>query len=907
MVTFCIVFELNVRWTSDITQKHIKMRKFTAIICFFALCLAVPALGQNKTIAKANKLYKAKDYHGAIPLFEEGLAIEDNLQAKTKLANAYLRINQLDKAESIYATIVYDDKVRPETFKAYGETLMGNGKYAAAKFWFEEFLKKKPGDVSAKQNLASCNKVYNIQPQFYNVQVTPFPFNSKFDDNGVVQWKENLVFASDRASGLKILKQKISDDGREFINVYQSTPTAEGWSEPSNFSGKINLLNKNVGPITFNKAGDMAVFSRNADVANKSEEYSLQLYSAVYDGKKWKDIKVLSFCRPGNNYMHPALSPDGKLLFFASNKGGGEGKTDIYVSEKRSAAWSSPQNLGPTVNSTESEGFPFCAIDGKLYFCSKGRLGFGGFDIYVTEKDEAGAWSKPTNLGFPMNSSADDVSFYIDDANMNGFLSSSRQNMGDDIFTFQMSPDEIVEEDVAVTFAPKPKEQTVEKPKVKSPEPVVAEVNVPEITTPTAKVVEEKIPATQVVEEKVKTVVAEQEIPTVAVPKVDETKVVEKVAELVPEKKKKRKKKKEMNTINEKSDEAIAYVAKSDTTIMTRAELEAQRNMEIEKTATAAVEKVQEKAVLPGASLSGDTSAPPELLEVSTSGSMANSTTIETPAAEVPASAEQEFSLDTEQSLPEATQPSTELEVAEQVAVAEVKEVIEENNPVGKVAEPAVDRPVATSEVVPEVAQVVTTEVAPVVKTEVAKAEVKSNKKKAKKAKKNKKAVVNTTQVESTVAAAMGKVETMAEPVVKAPVAKISPAIVALSKDLLEGKASNKYELSDLSYGFNATSITPALGNSLDALLPLLKDNESVRIQLIGHTGSIGSNEKNQRLSVARAAAAVDYLIGKGVQPSRVTFDGRGESELLNECTDGILCSRDQHGENDRIEIRVLN
>jgi len=131
-------------------------------------------------------------------------------------------------------------------------------------------------------------------------------------------------------------------------------------------------------------------------------------------------------------------------------------------------------------------------------------------------------------------------------------------------------------------------------------------------------------------------------------------------------------------------------------------------------------------------------------------------------------------------------------------------------------------------------------------------------------------------------------------------------ALKNIQSDIQASETSNKkYTLADLRYGFNATQVSGDLIEPLNDLATLLKEETGIRIKLIGHTGSIGSDEKNQRLSVARAAAAVDYLIQKGIDPNRLSFDGKGETEILNGCHDGVLCGRAQHQENERIELIV--
>ena len=134
---------------------------------------------------------------------------------------------------------------------------------------------------------------------------------------------------------------------------------------------------------------------------------------------------------------HPALSPDGNTLYFVSDMPGGYGETDIYFCKRTGDAWSDPVNLGSEVNTPGKELFPFIAADGALYFASDGLPGFGGLDLYVTTKITTG-WTRPQNMGLPINSSYDDLSLVMTGEPGMGLFSSNRPGGvgSDDIYGF---------------------------------------------------------------------------------------------------------------------------------------------------------------------------------------------------------------------------------------------------------------------------------------------------------------------------------------------------------------------------------------------------------------------------------------------------------------------------------------
>ena len=125
-------------------------------------------------------------------------------------------------------------------------------------------------------------------------------------------------------------------------------------------------------------------------------------------------------------------------MFFISDSKKGNGGTDIYVSYRTKKGWGRPQNLGPNINTSANEGFPFMHSDGRLFFCSKGHVGYGGFDIFFSKQDENGNWSTPVNLGRPINSSFDDITIFLNEDGQSGLFTSSREGGDDDIYLFEL-------------------------------------------------------------------------------------------------------------------------------------------------------------------------------------------------------------------------------------------------------------------------------------------------------------------------------------------------------------------------------------------------------------------------------------------------------------------------------------
>ena len=417
---------------------------FVVLFCF---CAAF-SFGQNKDLEKANELYQSARYAEAARLYEKVLdtysekkrATRSSLNVMTKLARCYSMNNRFAEAEKLYAKIVQDDRARPDAALHYAETLMVNGKYEEAKNWLLKYQSLKPDDETAALLIRSCEAAPGIQPFFEHIGVKPFPYNSEADDNAPIVWKGGILFSSDRKTGVKLLKEKSGWTGRDFLDLYYSEARGDGsFAAPVQFSGKLSVLNKNLCNASLSDDGSVIYFTRNDNEPNKRETYNLQLYVAKAAGGKWKDVEKLPFCSPSSNYMHPAISPDGNTLFFTSDKPGGKGGTDLWMAKRKGDGWERPRNLGETINTSMNEGFPFVSADDRLFFCSKGHPGLGGFDIFMTRQNPDGTWANPVNLGRPINSSFDDISIFLNADGQSGLFTSARDGGDDDIYFF--SPD----------------------------------------------------------------------------------------------------------------------------------------------------------------------------------------------------------------------------------------------------------------------------------------------------------------------------------------------------------------------------------------------------------------------------------------------------------------------------------
>ncbi len=231
--------------------------------------------------------------------------------------------------------------------------------------------------------------------------------------------------------------------GKPFFELFFAETNQQGMPQKGRpFSLSINSQ-AHEGPVAFSRDNNLIYFTRNSlegGIAkpNSKKEVPMKIYEARRGKYDWENIKPLPFNSEEYTCFHPSLSADGRRLFFSSNMPGGYGGYDLYYVENKGGDWSKPVNLGPEVNSSGNEVFPFLHETGTLFFSSDGKGGDGGLDIFMITIS-GNEWGKLTNLGSPFNSAMDDLGFIINEEGTRGYLASDRPggSGGDDIYMFE--------------------------------------------------------------------------------------------------------------------------------------------------------------------------------------------------------------------------------------------------------------------------------------------------------------------------------------------------------------------------------------------------------------------------------------------------------------------------------------
>ncbi|MRG47773.1 OmpA family protein [Chitinophaga sp. SYP-B3965] len=406
------------------------------IIVFIVWGASANAQEQRSLQQRADAHFQRAEYAPAAALYEVIVRKEPSAAIMEKLATSYRAVNKYEAAAGWYEKLLQQPGAATINKKYYGDMLKSMGQYEAAKVQYAS-------DPAAKTLIAGCDSaliwLQNPVPlQWQDLTA----LNTPNSDWGTVKYGDKIVFVSDRGMNKRTYKR----NKHPFLKLYTAAPNG---AYVSSFSYAMDHFPYHSGPVCFSKNQDTAwltvthPWKVNFEKAERPAVYGnrrLELLTYVRKGATWTLLAPF----PYNNVAafslgHAAISNDGNTLYYTSDQPGGIGQTDIWYSTRMGdGSWSAPINCGPQINTTEAEEFPVIASDGTLYFSSKGHAGMGGFDVFAA-KGLGKEWGTLVNMRFPVNSSADDFSFMIDEQSR-GYLSSNRKGgMGDDdIYAFKM-------------------------------------------------------------------------------------------------------------------------------------------------------------------------------------------------------------------------------------------------------------------------------------------------------------------------------------------------------------------------------------------------------------------------------------------------------------------------------------
>ena len=729
------------------------MKKFISIlfISFTILGFNSKSFGGGKldslinvfNLKRANKAYENMAYVKAIDIYTQLIKKEfTNSDVYRNTASSYYKIGQTEKAEEYYRILLNSMEYDANDVYNYAQTLKYNGNYLESDRWMNKYAGLNSKDSRVARQSQSYDKISDIKAVYkYDIEV--LDINTKYADFGPALHDNKLYFASERREDA-VVNYEYAWKEAPYLDIYEVNLDGIVTS-PKFLKGKVNSKYHD-GPVCFSKDGREMFFTRNNSylrfISKKGENNvnNLKIFYAQYLNGELTTPVELSFNSENYSCGHPSLSIDGSILYFTSDKPGGYGGSDIYLSKRTGSDWSEPENLGSEINTEGDEMFPFIHDSGTLFFASNGHLGLGGLDMFKVEKDNY----KVENIGYPINSKYDDFAFIIDKEQKEGYFSSNREGGkgDDDIYKFyaleislnlqgkvfdnetnkQIEKPSIVFEDSKGESLRliSSSEEFDFKIEVEPNEQYKIQVNKEEYGSFSASIVPSEFTKTNNV---VEYNIYLKKVPVWGIfGKVYFKETLEEIPDV------------NIHITNNKTEKVEDYISDAEGLFRIKLEQDTDYKLFLEKDGVFAIRA-----------------------DYSTRG--------------------------------------------REAGWVNADEFVE---------------------------------------------------------------------------LAFEKVE--------------------LNKTI---------EIPNIYYDLSKWNIRPDAAMELDKVVQFLLDNSSIKIELGSHTDARGSSASNQSLSQKRAQSAVDYIVGKGIERTRITAKGYGESRLKNRCADGVQCSKEEHQENRRSEIRI--
>ncbi|MFI5135315.1 MAG: hypothetical protein ACHQD9_05645, partial [Chitinophagales bacterium] len=422
--------------------------KLLLSICFLLISFSLQA--QNYTTVKnaskksltawkqANDLIARDDYQEAISSLEK-LTSDD-----PKFIDGWLLLGELYNEQNFY------DKGR----MALLQSMKLNPDYAS-KSWF--FLAESYWNLDSFISCSNaCEKFLSFQTiskerqqEAQRMKINsdfcaeaikhPVPFNPKNLGPKVNSEQPEYLPSITGDEQTIVFTRRVGQGPLENEDFYFSKKVNGDWTEAAPLTGNINTT-YNEGAQSLTPDGNQLYYA----ACDKPSGYgSCDIYFTQRKGNSWSDVRDVGppIC---TNFWEsqPCISADGNSLYFVSNRPGGKGGADIWVSYKdKNGKWQQPLNLGDSINTAYDEKSPFIHPDGvTLYFSSKGHPGFGGDDIFIARKKPDGTWTTPKNIGYPINTKADENSLVVSLNGQHAYFASDRlsDNKNFDLYYFDL-------------------------------------------------------------------------------------------------------------------------------------------------------------------------------------------------------------------------------------------------------------------------------------------------------------------------------------------------------------------------------------------------------------------------------------------------------------------------------------
>jgi tetratricopeptide (TPR) repeat protein len=402
------------------------------------------ALGRNE-VSLADQYYNTGNFYSALQLYDHAARKRSSgKEVQLQIARCQYLLKEYAKAIASYDHYMGSNMELPHRdLYYYAEAQSYVSNYPKAIAYYRKCLELDPSNNEVIKKIWRLNNIQYLYEDSIHFAVRPVPVNTEAGELCPAFYGNGIAFISNRSYG-QLVKKVNAAINAPYYSLYFSSVSKDSVSGNLLY-GETTVLSKSfnknfhMGPAVFYEGGRKMVFASSETETKTNSRKMLNLYFAEFLNGTWEVTSSFPYNSDKYSISDPAISKEGKTLYFSSDMKGGFGGRDLYKSEWINGKWTKPVNFGEIINTSGDEVYPFLHQSNVLYFASNGHAGMGGLDIFKATIHPDG-FDEPQNVGYPLNTNHDDFGIVMDSLQTHGYFSSNRNKGGynDDLYEFDM-------------------------------------------------------------------------------------------------------------------------------------------------------------------------------------------------------------------------------------------------------------------------------------------------------------------------------------------------------------------------------------------------------------------------------------------------------------------------------------